>query len=84
MIGWRRMLWGAAAIAAMAGPASACLNDRAVNQAEAEFRSRYEQPAPAPPGRPMLWGVDMLGLVAMAAGGGLIAASTVRVLRRRG
>ena len=37
----------AVAVAGLAGPASACMNDRATPSQEREFRSQYRDPAPA-------------------------------------
>jgi hypothetical protein len=67
--------------------AGACLNDTSVSPGEAEFRSRYETPAgkdgaaPSPPFEPGRFNVA--GVAGLAIGTGLIAGSSVMLIRRR-
>jgi hypothetical protein len=72
----RRLLASGFALAALAGPASACLNDVELPNHEREFRSQYNghpAPPPEPPAPPSDYTPIFSGGVALLLGGAGLA-----------
>lgn len=80
---WMRMVIAGSCVAAAGMPVRACLNDTKTEDAEVEFRSRYERQEPEKHvGSPMLMGFNVMGRGAAAVGGGLVATGAWQHLRR--
>jgi hypothetical protein len=73
-----RYAFGVVILFVAASPAMACLNDTQVRQAEEQFRSGYERAPEQPMRLRNFYGVDLLGIGAAVAGGGMISLAVYR------